>query len=102
MEKAPKENLEIVLLPRGEREGNVNFPFYLGHWYQVKATDSALMLSESSFPLNTINGKQEHGQLPPCSHGVHRSKGSPLLQGMFSFQEQGNVMLNFPTQRLSV
>lgn len=44
MEKAPKENLEIMLLPRGEREGNVNFLFYLGYWYQVKATDSALML----------------------------------------------------------
>lgn len=89
MEKAPKENLEIVLLPRGERDGNGNFVFYLGHWYQVKATDSALMLSESSFPLNIINGKQEHGQLPPCSHGLHRSKGFTPLTGNVLFPGTG-------------
>lgn len=38
--------------------------FYLGYQYQVKATDSAPMLYESSFPLNIINENQEHGQLP--------------------------------------
>lgn len=64
IEEAHKENLEIVLLPRGEREGNVSFLVYLGYWYQVKATDCALMLCKLSFPLNIINKNQEHKQLP--------------------------------------
>lgn len=84
IEKAHKENLEIVLLPRGEREGNVNFLFYLGYWYQVKATDSALTLYEPSFPLIILNENQEHMQLPlPWSAQIHGTSptGNVLFPG---------------------
>lgn len=84
IEKAHKENLEIVLLPRGEREGNVNFLFYLGCWYQVKATDSALTLYEPSLPLNIINENQEHMQLPlPWAAQIHGTSptGNVLFPG---------------------
>lgn len=101
IEKAHKENLEIVLLPRGERKGNVNFLYYLGYQYQVKATDSALILHEPSFPLNIINENQEHGQLP--LPWAAQAQGFHLSYREFSpSQEQGNIMFNFPTQQVSV